>query len=56
MNSFFCTIGRDLEDKIQPAANPLLSGEYEINKEKAKRHFKTIELKDIRDAFAKVWD
>ena len=54
MNNFFCTIGRDLADKIQPAANPLLSGEYEINKDEAKFHFKTIELKDIRDAFAKV--
>ena len=43
-----------MADKIQPAANPLLSGEYEINKDKAKFHFKTIELKDIRDAFAKV--
>ena len=54
MNNFFCTIGSDLADKIQPAANPLLSGEYEVNKDKAKFHFKTIELKDIRDAFAKV--
>ena len=28
MNNFFCTIGRELADKIQPASNPLLSGEY----------------------------
>ena len=54
MNNFFCTIGRDLADKIQPAANPFLLGEHEINKDKAKFHFKTIELKDVRDAFAKV--
>ena len=54
MNNFFCTIGRDLADKIQLAANPLLSGEYVVNKDKAKFNFKTIELKDIRDAFAKV--
>ena len=54
MNNFFCTIGRDLADKIQLAANPLLSGEYEVNKDKAKFNFKTIELKDIRDAFAKA--
>ena len=54
MNNFFSTIGRDLVDKMQPAANPLLSGEYEVNEDKAKFHFKTIELKDIRDAFAKV--
>ena len=54
MNNFFCTIGRDLADKIHPAANPLLSGEYEVNKDKTKFHFKAIELKEIRDAFAKV--
>ena len=54
MNNFFCTIGRNLADKIQPAANPLLSGEYEVNKDKTKFNFKTIEVKDIMDAFAKV--
>ena len=54
MNNFCCTIGRELADKIQPASNPLLSGEYEVNKGKAKFHFKAIELKDIRDAFSKV--
>ena len=54
MNNFFCTIGRELADKIQPAINPLLTGEYEVNKDKAKFHFKTIELKVIKDAFSKV--
>ena len=54
MNNFFCAIGRNLADKVQPAANPLLSGEYEVNKDKTKFNFKTIEVKDIRDAFAKV--
>ena len=39
---------------MQSAANPLLSGEYEINKDKTKFNFKTIEVKDIRDVFAKV--
>ena len=42
MNNFFCTIGRELADKIQPAINPLLSGEYEVNKDKAKFHFKGV--------------
>ena len=54
MNNFICTIGRDLADKIQPAAGHHLLGGYEVNKDKAKLNFKTIELKDIRDAFAKV--
>ena len=54
MNKYFCTIGSDLADKIQPAAIPLLSGEFEVNKDRAKFRFKAIELKDIRDAFTKV--
>ena len=54
MNNFSCTIGRDLADKIQPAANLLLSDEYEVNEGKAKLYLKTIKLKDIRDAFAKT--
>ena len=32
----------------------LLSGEYCVNKDKNRFSLKTIELKDIRDAFAKV--
>ena len=54
MNNYFCTIGSDLADKIQPAAKHLLSGEFEVNKDRAKFRFKAIELKDIMDAFAKV--
>ncbi|XP_065056335.1 uncharacterized protein LOC135684631 [Rhopilema esculentum] len=58
MNNFFCTIGRDLADKVQPAANPLLTGNrsnrIKVNKDKAKFNFEIIELKDIRDTFAKV--
>ena len=54
MNNLFCTISMELADKIQPASNPLLSGEYEVNKDKVKFYFKAIELKDIRDAFSKV--
>ena len=30
MNNYLCTLGKDLADKIQPATNPLLSGEYEV--------------------------
>ena len=32
MNSFFCSVGKDLADKIDPAPNPFLAGDYEINK------------------------
>ena len=32
MNSYFCSVGKDLADKIKPALNPLLSGDFEMNK------------------------
>ena len=54
MNSYFCSVGKDLADKFSPVANPLLSGDFEMNKTKSKFHFKTIEVQEIRDAFAKV--
>ena len=54
MNSFFCYVGKDLADKIDPAPNPLLAGDYEINKHKATFRFRTIEVQEIRDAFATV--
>ena len=54
MNSFFCFIGKELADKIEPLLNPLLTGDYEINKDKTIIKFKTIEIRDIRVAFAKI--
>ena len=44
MNSYFCSVGKDLADKISPVANPLLSGDFEMNKAKAKFHFRAIEV------------
>ena len=32
MNSFFCSVGKDLADKIDSSPNPLLSGDYEVKK------------------------
>ena len=54
MNSFFCSVGKDLAEKIDPVPNPLLAGDYEINKHKATFHFRTISVQEIRDAFATV--
>ena len=54
MNSFFCSVGKDLAKKINTAPNPLLAGDYEVNKHKAIFHFRTIGVQEIRDAFAKV--
>ena len=53
INNFFCSVG-NLANKIPPVPNPLLSGDYEVNKDKAEFNFKTIEVKDIRAAFAKI--
>ena len=54
MNNFFCSVGKDLANKIAPVPNSLLSGDYEIIKDKAKFSFRTVEVKDIRAAFAKI--
>ena len=54
MNSFFCSVGKEFADKIDPAPNPLLAGDYEINKHKAIFRFRNIEVQEIRDAFATV--
>ena len=54
MNNFFCSIGKDLADKIDSVPNPLLTSEYEVNANKAKFNFRTIEVKEVRAAFAKI--
>ena len=54
MNSFFCSLGKDLAGKIDPAPNLLLAGDFEINKHKATFRLRTSEVQEIRDAFATV--
>ena len=54
MNSYFCSIGKDLAKDIDPVPNPLLSGDYQINNERKVFHFKTIDVKEIRAAVAKI--
>ena len=46
--------GCQVKIKIDPAPNPLLEGDYEVNKRKARFSFRTIEVQEIRDAFATV--
>ena len=53
-NSCFCSVGKDLADKIVPAPYPLLAGDYEVNKHKARFNFSNIEVQEIMDAFATV--
>ena len=54
MNNFFCSVGKDLADKIDPTPNPLLAGDYEINKYKTIFRFRIIKVQEIRDAIATV--
>ena len=54
MNSFFCSEGKGLAEKIDPTPNPLPEGDYEVNKRKARFSVRTIEVHEIRDAFATV--
>ena len=53
-NSYFCSVGKDLADKISQVPNSLLSGDFEMIKTEAKFHFRTIGVQEIRDTFAKV--
>ena len=43
-----------LADKISATPNALLSGTFKVNKTNAKFHFRTSQVQEIRDAFAKV--
>ena len=43
MDNLFCSVGKDLADKINSTSNPLLAAGYEINKRRQTFHFMTIE-------------
>ena len=45
---------KDLADDIVPAPKPLLSGNYKINANKVKCHFRSIEVQEFRDAYRKT--
>ena len=54
MNTFFCSIGKDLAKNIKVKPNPLLSGEYQINKESKTFGFGAISEQNIGDAIGKI--
>ena len=54
MNEFFCSVGKDLAEKIDYVPNTLLSGDLTVNPEKKCFRFKTIEIRHIRDAIGKI--
>ena len=54
MNNFFCTIGEKLANKIDAAPNPLLSGDFAGSDSSVRFLFRAIEVKEIREAIAKM--
>ena len=54
MNSFFCSIGKDLASNIDGAYDPLLLCDYFQNSNAAKLTFKSIYAKQIREAISKL--
>ena len=54
MNKFFCSIGKDPVKNIKEKPNPLLSGEFQINKEGKTFRFGAISEQNIGDAIGKI--
>ena len=54
MNDFFCSIGRNLADKIENSPNPLLSGDYEVNPLNRKFKFNSVSIQDISKEIYKL--
>ena len=53
MNSYFCSVGKDLANEIEGRPNPLLTGEYSINSESKIFKFTTTSEQKVRDVIGK---
>ena len=54
LNNYFCSVGRDLAEKIDKCPNPLLSGEYEINPPKSNFVFSSIQTQHVSEEIGKI--
>ncbi len=54
MNNFFCSVGKDLAEKIPATPNPLISGDIQLNSQNKKFHFQSVGVRDIREAISKL--
>ena len=54
MNSFFCSIGKDLASTIEGGYDPLIFCDYFLNSNAAKFVFKSIHAEQIREAIGKL--
>ena len=54
MNSYFCSVGQELANKIEDSANPVLNGMYAMNNCSTNFHFENIQDQHVRDAMANI--
>ena len=54
MNSFFCSIGKDLAKDMEAASNPLLNDHFYINTRGHIFRFRTIKIEESREAVSNV--
>ena len=54
INTYFCSVGEELANKIEDCVNPLLNGMYAVNNCNTRFHFENIEDQHIRDAMTKI--
>ena len=54
MNSYSCSVGEELANKIEDCVNPLLNGMFAMNNCSTRFHFQNIEDHRLRDDMAKI--
>ena len=54
MNEYFCSVSKNLDEKIEYDHNPLRSGDYNVNPEEKCFGFNTIDLRNIKDAIGRI--
>ena len=54
MNSYFCSVGEELAEKIDDSPNSLLRGDCTVNESNSSFRFHEIKDQRIRDAFSKI--
>ena len=54
MNGYFCSVRKYLAEKIEYAPNPLLSVDYNMKPKEKCFRFKTIDVRNIRDAIGNI--
>ena len=54
MNSFFCSIGKDLASNIEGGHDPLIFRDYFLNSNAAQFKFKSIHAEQMKEAIGKL--